>query len=72
MGQDTVHVMLEGRCHGTHRQPLFDSAQHLEVVAGINIGFTRQQKLHAVHLRPAHAQRDVQPAASYRHGVLAW
>jgi hypothetical protein len=55
-----LQVVLEGGGDRDRREARLERLQHLEVVAHVHVGLAGHHELHAVHLRPAHADRDVE------------
>ncbi len=60
MGHQALQIVLEGRADRCHRQALLDRLEHLNVVAHQDVGLTRDEQLHAVDLRAAHLDGDVE------------
>ena len=52
------------------RQPLLERLEHLEIVTHHEVGLAGKQQLHAVDLRPAHLDGDVEPGLLVEPGRL--
>ena len=51
-------------------KPLLQRLEHLEIVAHHHVGLAGEQELHAVHLRAAHLDGDVEPGLFVEPGRL--
>ncbi|MNI39063.1 hypothetical protein D3C73_932340 [compost metagenome] len=60
MGQQPLWVALEGRGHCYHGQALLHALEDLQVVVDDEVGLLVDQQLHAIDLRPTHANGHVQ------------
>jgi hypothetical protein len=59
---------LERRADGDDGQALRYPVEDLKVIAHHDVGFAAEQKLHAVNLRSAHLDRDIEPGLIVKAG----
>ncbi len=65
MGQQPLGIVLKGRGNGLCLEAALNAFQQLQVVTDDHIGPLRQQQLHAVDLRSAGADLDVETIFLY-------
>ena len=70
MGQQPLGIVLKGRGNGFCPEAALNAFQQLQVVTDDHIGPLRQQQLHAVDLRSAGADLDVETVFLY--SPVAW
>ena len=70
VGHDSLQIELERRRDGDDREALLQHLEDLEIVAHHEVGLAGQQELHAVDLRAAHLERDIEPSLLVKPGRL--